>query len=106
MSMISHYFDYTEIGERTKLQLFREAYRAFNASIYFLGFETWELKEDPEIKAFSDRGEMIYKEITQILRILGIYDEFQTTTEIDVETALNEGITYQEAHDKRIFAAA
>lgn len=88
MSMLSQYFGYTDIGEFTKLQLFEEAYRKFNASCYYLQFEPWEIKEDPFIMQYSDRAAVELNQIEYIFKILGIYDEWQKSTEKDVIEAL------------------
>ena len=95
--------NFNDICENTKLELFAEYYRAWNATVYLYD-------PDPEIrKACEDwakRAEIRLQEIIYILQILGIYDElFQLYKyEIDVETALEKGITYKEAHDERIFS--
>ena len=90
MSMLSQYYNYTDIGEFTKLQLFEEAYRKFNASCYYLQFEPAEIKEDPFIMEYSDRAAVELNQIEYIFKILGIYDEWQKSTEKDVIEALEK----------------
>lgn len=101
MSMLSQYYDYTEIGEHTKLQLFSDAYRHFHGSLY-------QYDPDPEVReameVYSRESEDRYIIYCQIFQTLGIYDEYQKSIEIDVMTALERGISYKEAHDARIFA--
>jgi len=105
MSILSQYFEYNDICEKTKLELFAEYYRAFNASVFLYD-------PDPEVREaceqWAKRGEIRLQEITYILQILGIYDELfkKYQYEIDVETALEKGISYKEAHDARVFARA
>lgn len=97
MSILSQFYEYNDISEKTKLQLYAEAYRAFNASLY-------NHDEDPDVRAWANRAEIRLQEIEYIFRILGIYDEYMQTCEIDVTTALEKGISYKEAHDERIFS--
>ena len=81
MSIITQFFEYNDLCELTKLQLFAEGYRAFNASLY-------QNDEDPDVKAWGKRGEIRLQEIEYVFRILGIYEEFQSSTELEITKAL------------------
>jgi len=81
MSIITQFFEYNDLCQLTKLQLFAEAYRAFNASLY-------QNDEDPDVRAWGKRAEIRLQEAEYIFRILGIYDEFQKSTELEVTKAL------------------
>lgn len=99
MSILSQliHSDYNEISEHTKLELFAEAYRMFNRSLYIHD-------EDPQIAKWAEVGEIKYNYLQWVFYELGIIKDFNESYEIDVTTALEEGITYKEAHDKRIFS--
>ena len=81
MSIITQFFEYNDLCKLTKLQLFAEGYRAFNASLY-------QNDEDPDVKAWARRAEVRLQEIEYIFRILGIYDEWQHSVEAEVTAAL------------------
>lgn len=81
MSIISQFFEYNDLCTLTRLQLFAEGYRAFNASLY-------KNDEDPDVSAWGKRAEVRLQEIEHIFRILGIYEDFQATTEEEVTEAL------------------
>ena len=109
MTMLSQYFDHTEIGEQTKLQLFDEANRQFNNSLdHYYDLDGIHINEcdDPVFKQFCRDADQRHTELMFIFKILGIYDEYMMTAEIDITRALNEGITWQEAKAKRILQIA
>ena len=99
MSIVTQFFEYNDLCEVTKLQLFAEANRAFNSSLY-------QNDEDPDVKAWGKRAEIRLQEIYYVFKILGIYDEYMKSCEIDVTTALEKNISLKEAHDARVFARA
>ena len=99
MTMLSQYFDYTEIGERTKLQLFDEANRQYINSLDLYN-------EDQDVTRFAENAIERLNEILNVFDILGIYGEYLISDPIDVKTALAEGITWQEAQAKRLIDTA
>ena len=101
MSMLSQYFDYTEIGERTKLLLFWQAYRLFNNSLPSLTHDP-----DPVVSGFAIQQEACLQELEFSFKILGIFEEYQNSIEAVVNAALDEGISYDEAYKKLTAAAA
>lgn len=83
MSIITQYFEYNDLCRLTKLQLFAEGHRASNASQY-------KDDEDPDISAWGKRAEIRIQEILYIFQMLGIYEDFQNSTEQEVTEALEK----------------
>ena len=95
MNIVSQFFEWNDICEKTKLQLFAEANRAFNASLY-------QHDEDPDVRKWSERAEIRLQELDYVFRLLGIREEFMLSCEIDVTNALEKGISLAEAKTKRL----
>ena len=87
------------ITARSKLYLFDVANGFFNKSLDFSS-------DDPEARNLASIAEAQYQEFLFVFRILGIFDEYMQSSELDVNEALEKGLdSWQAARVIRLLAS-